>query len=102
MCHILLKEKVSENKVLLNTASSEIILFEERIKMQKEYIKKITVQQDEVIQEKKEQIKRITNTNGILDVNLSDEEEKLFKLRKEVAEEEYEGTASNGWKGGLQ
>ena len=84
----LLKEKVSENKVLLNTASSEIILFEERIKMQKEYIKKITVQQDEVIQEKKEQIKKITNTNGILDVNLSDEEEKLFKLRKEVADEE--------------
>ena len=40
------------------------------------------------IGKKEESIKKLTNINGVLDLNLSDEEEKLFKLRKEVRDEE--------------
>ena len=56
--------------------------------MQKEYIEKMVQKKDELIQEKEEAIEKLTNTNGLLDLNLADEEEKLFKLRKEVRDEE--------------
>jgi len=84
----LLKEKVSENRQILLTANSEIILIEQRIKLQKTFLKKILAEQNEVVREKKEQIAKLTRSNGILDSSLSSEEETLFALRKEVTDEE--------------
>ena len=84
----LLKEKVSENRQLLLTANGEITLIEQRMKLQKTFLKKIVAEQDEVVREKKEQIAKLTRSNGILDNSLSSEEETLFALRKEVADEE--------------
>ena len=84
----LLKEKVSQNKRTLGEASSQITLLEAQVDMQKEYIEKIIAKKDVLIQEKEDAIEKLGNTNGIIYLNLADEEEKLFKLRKEVAEED--------------
>ncbi len=84
----LLKDKASSNRRLLGEVSASITLLDAQIDMQKEYIEKMVQKKDELIQEKEEAIEKLTNTNGLLDLNLADEEEKLFKLRKEVRDEE--------------
>ena len=84
----LLKDKASSNRRLLGEVSANITLLDAQIDMQKEYIEKMVQKKDELIQEKEEAIEKLTNTNGLLDLNLADEEEKLFKLRKEVRDEE--------------
>ena len=84
----LLKDKASSNRRLLGEVNSNITLLDAQIDMQKEYIERMVQKKDELIQEKEESIKKLTNINGVLDLNLSDEEEKLFKLRKEVRDEE--------------
>ena len=84
----LLKDKASNNRRILAEASAQITLLDAQIEMQKEYIKKIMAQKDELIQEKEDAIEKLTNTNSILNLNLADEEEKLFKLQKQVAEED--------------
>ena len=84
----LLKDKASSNRRLLGEVNSNITLLDAQIDMQKEYIERMVQKKDELIQEKEEAIEKLTNTNGLLDLNLADEEEKLFKLRKEVRDEE--------------
>ena len=84
----LLKDKASSNRRLLGEVNSNITLLDAQIDMQKEYIERMVQKKDELIQEKEESIQKLTNINGVLDLNLSDEEEKIFKLRKEVRDEE--------------
>ena len=84
----LLKDKASNNRRILTEASAQITLLDAQIDMQKEYIKKIVAQKDELIQEKEDKIEKLSNANGLLNLNLADEEEKLFKLQKQVAEED--------------
>ena len=84
----LLKDQASSNRRLLTETSANITLVDARIKMQQEYVKKIIQQKDQLIDEKKDQIEKLTNSNGLLNLNQADEEEKLFKLRKEVKDED--------------
>ncbi len=84
----LLKDKASENRKRLSETSNQIMLLEERIKMQQDYVKRIVQQKDELIEEKKNSIEKLTNDNGIIELNLKDKEDELVKLREEVEEEE--------------
>jgi DNA repair exonuclease SbcCD ATPase subunit len=84
----LLKDRASENRKVLSNTSNEIALLQERVNMQREYVKRIMQQKDEAIQEKKMSIEKLSNTNGILELNLTDDESKVTALRKEVEEEE--------------
>ena len=84
----LLKDRASENRKVLSNTNNEIALLQERVNMQREYVKRIMQQKDEAIQEKKMSIEKLSNTNGILELNLTDDESKVTALRKEVEEEE--------------
>jgi DNA repair exonuclease SbcCD ATPase subunit len=84
----LLKDRASENRKVLSNTSNEIALLQERVNMQRDYVKRIIQQKDEAIQEKKMSIEKLSNTNGILDLNLTDEEANVTTLRKEVEQEE--------------
>ena len=84
----LLKDKASENRKQLSETSNEIMLLEERIKMQQDYVVRIVQQKDDLIEEKKKSIEKLSNDNGITELNLKDKEDELTKLRKEVEEEE--------------
>jgi DNA repair exonuclease SbcCD ATPase subunit len=84
----LLKDRASENRKVLSNTSNEIALLQERVNMQRDYVKRIMQQQDEAIQEKKMSIEKLTNDNGITELNLKDKQHELDSLRKEVEEEE--------------
>jgi len=84
----LLKDRASENRKVLSNTSNEIALLQERVNMQRDYVKRIMQQKDEAIQEKKMSIEKLTNDNGITELNLKDKQDELDNLRKEVEEEE--------------
>ena len=48
------------------------MLLDERIKMQQDYVKRIVQQKDELIEEKKKSIEKLSNDNGITELNLKD------------------------------
>ena len=55
----LLKDKVSKNKELVSTVKNNLDVLEEKISLQKQYIEKIKVQQDEVVKGKKDKIEQL-------------------------------------------
>ena len=85
---VLLKDKVQENKQSIDSVNNEMVLIEERIRIQQSYIEKIIEQQDEAIQDKKKQISNLEKSSNQLTIGLDREEERLFALRKEIEDEE--------------
>ena len=85
---VLLKDKVQENKQSIDSVNNEMVLIEERIRIQQNYIEKIIEQQDEAIQDKKKQISNLEKSSNQLTIGLDREEERLFALRKEIEDEE--------------
>ena len=85
---VLLKDKVQVNKQSIDSINNEMVLIEERIRIQQSYIEKIIEQQDEAIQDKKKQISNLEKSSNQLTISLGSEEEHLFALRKEIEDEE--------------
>ena len=85
---VLLKDKVQVNKQSIDSINNEMVLIEERIRIQQSYIEKIIEQQDEAIQDKKKQISNLEKSSNQLTISLDSEEERLFALRKEIEDEE--------------
>jgi DNA repair exonuclease SbcCD ATPase subunit len=91
----LLKDKVSQNKELVATVKNNLDVLEEKINLQKQYIEKIKVQQDEVVKGKKDKIEQLKNSNQSIEINVTSEEDTRYALEKELKQEEKVRTKLN-------
>ena len=91
----LLKDKVSKNKELVSTVKNNLDVLEEKISLQKQYIEKIKVQQDEVVKGKKDKIEQLKNSNQSIEINVTSEEDTRYALEKELEQEEKVRTKLN-------